>query len=61
MFGMTFRNNLMLDLENQLKWKINDHVSTYLGLKYSFDGWATMIGLKIAGIKIKVPLFLLED
>lgn len=61
MLGLEYKNFLMLDSENSMKWRINDHVSTYLGLKYSFDGWITTLGVKVAGIKIKLPIFLIED
>lgn len=50
----------MLELENELKWKISEHVNTYIGLKYSIDGFQTSIGLKVAGFKVKVPIIFMQ-
>ena len=34
---------------------------TYVGLGYSNDGFKATIGAKLAGVKIKVPLYFLKD
>ena len=48
-----------LEAETEFKYKLspnNNHVNFYFGLRNSMDGWRYLIGLKIVGIKIKMPL-----
>ena len=54
-------NSRLLSLENEFKWVIKDHVNAYLGMKYSIDGWQYLVGLKLAGIKFKIPLLLIDN
>lgn len=60
-FGLTYANfKTMYDLENELKWKVSEHVRTYLSFKYSIDGFQTSLGLKVAGFKLKVPVIFMH-
>lgn len=40
---------------------MKDHVKAYLGLKYSVDGWSWLLGVKIAGLKVKLPFIYLDQ
>lgn len=51
----------MISLESEFKYRIKDHVKAYASLKYSIDGWMYLLGLKVAGIKVKFPLLLLDQ
>lgn len=60
--GLSFANyRYHIDLENEFKWKASEHVSTYLGFKYSNDGFQTSVGVKIAGFKLKVPIIFMQQ
>jgi hypothetical protein len=34
------------------------HSKLYVGLKHSEDGWKALLGFKIAGVKVKFPLYI---
>eukprot|EP00347_Sterkiella_histriomuscorum_P020714 403336759 len=53
-------NQTYLDVENEYKWQVRDHVKFYFGLKYSVDGWSYLYGVKIAGLKVKFPVFYVD-
>jgi hypothetical protein len=36
------------------------HMKAYLGLRHSIDGWRILMGLKIAGVKVKLPVYIIE-
>lgn len=36
------------------------HMKAYLGLRHSMDGWRYLIGFKIAGVKVKFPVYIIE-
>ena len=48
-----------LEADAEFKYKLspsNNHVNFYFGLRHSMDGWRFLLGFKIVGIKIKLPL-----
>lgn len=53
--GIAYDGEYLFGIENEFKWLIKDHIKTYFGMKYSIDGWQYLFGVKIAGIKIKMP------
>jgi hypothetical protein len=59
--GVAYDGEFLFDIENEFKWTIKHHVNAYLGLKYSIDGWQSLFGIKIAGIKFKIPFILIDN
>lgn len=52
-----------LDLQTEFKYRIrenNKHVNAYFGLRNSIDGYQYLLGFKVAGIKIKFPIYIID-
>ena len=53
-----------LEVEAEFKFALSEthkHLKAYLGLKHSsVDGWRFLMGFKVAGIKVKLPVYLLD-
>jgi hypothetical protein len=51
----------LLNIEAEFKMRLSrthKHTKAYFGLRHSWtDGWMYMLGLKIAGVKIKLPVY----
>jgi hypothetical protein len=58
--GVSFHKRTDFDLESYVKWRLSEHVKTYSGLSYTIDGWAVLLGIKIAGFKIKLPFIFMK-
>ena len=56
------------DIESEFKVRLGSSKSTgggsqikaYFGLRHSLDGWRYMLGIKIAGVKVKFPVYIIE-
>ncbi|CDW77329.1 UNKNOWN [Stylonychia lemnae] len=58
--GASMDSEVSYSAENEFKWQFRDHVRLYSGLRYSIDGWQFLFGIKIAGLKLKIPLIFIE-
>ena len=53
---MQYDDHMMFSVESEFKYLLKEHVKAYFGLKYSMDGWMWLFGVKIAGLKFKIPV-----
>jgi len=51
-----FTDYLNLKSTAMLKWMPLDHFKMYFGMQFAEDGWTAVIGAKLAGIKIMMPV-----
>jgi len=52
------------DIETEFKIRLSpthNHVKAYLGLRHSIDGWRYLLGFKIAGVKVKFPIYIIDE
>jgi hypothetical protein len=59
--GVAYDGEVLFNVENEFKYFVRDHLKAYFGIRYSIDGWQYLFGMKIAGIKIKVPIINIDQ
>lgn len=56
------KNESVVESKTLLKFRISNFHSLfgYFGMKYSFDGFTLLLGLKIGGVKLLFPIVVLN-
>ena len=49
-----------LEISNEFRVRVRNHIKLYYGLRYSIDGMSWMIGFKVAGAKVKLPFLTIQ-